>query len=1218
MLLLMGCSKESIFIRETSQNQASTIENKSGIMQQVYLIGDVGEEVSMSAKTLQVLKRQLDQSDEKKTSVVFLGDNIYPSGLHKKDHPLREEDERRINAQLDIVKGFKGEIVFIPGNHDWHEGKKKGFAYNRRQEKYIQNYLDDKVYRPNKGCPDPDEIEVSDELTLIIIDTQWWLHQYEKGRGYADDCEFSTKDEYLAAFKELLKKNREKHVVVMGHHPMYSNGRHGGYFTFTDHLFPLSNINPKLKIPLPVLGSIYPFFRSNFGHIQDISNPFYHDMKEKLTQAMNQYNNVIYAAGHEHNLQYFFVGRTHHIVSGAGSKVSNLRFNKKLDFGAEHKGFAKLEIYNDGETYLNYYSTEGDNEEAALIFRKKLYQKTIREFEETAIQKTSYKGMFKTVVPDSTFKASKLKRQFFGDLNRDLWTQSIKVPYLDIHYAFGGLKPVGKGGGMQTISLKLVNPEGRKYKVRGIKKSADFLVERDLRGTVAQDIVYDGLSGSHPYASVAVPKMSEAAQIYYTKPQLVYIPKDPILGDYLEEFGGMFAIMELHADDDMSDKDNFGNSDEVVNYSTALKKLHEKQDHIVDVGFAIRSRLFDILLGDWDRHDDQWRWATFKKDGKTLYRPIPRDRDQVFFQFDGLVMNISNRRWLMRKFQPFREEIRDIAGLAFNARYFDRSFLVEADINIWLEQAKKLQELMTDEALEAGLRDLPPEAYKINGEQLLTTLKARREKLHEFAERYYKILAKEVNITGTIEADYFEIIRLEGGDVEVNIYPKKKENKVENARFYHRVFKKKETKEIRLYGLADKDSYHIKGESKKSILLRIVAGEDKDEIKDVSSVNGICKKTKVYEVEGKGDINASKETKIAIRSKEDAYFYDRKAFQYDKLVPMPSIGRNINDGFFIGPGFSYTKQGFEKKPYKYKHQFSVDYMFGAEGYNVNYENNYVELLGKYDAGFYGIVNAPQIYDYFGEGNETDPTEAERQDANVVLNNYQMGIKFARSSDDLSRRITGSIETQIVDLDDSPFGEIAFLRENQEFLTLSLGYSYHNLDNKVHPSRGINFITSFSNTQSISNDEVEFFQLKTELAVYRSINAFRKQTTLAFRAGFKGNFGDYNFYQANFLGGINELRGLARNRFAGKSVAYGNMELRKSLLKVKSYVAPFDFGLLIHGDIGRVWVSDDTSDQWHNAVGGGVFLSILNYFAIVGTYSVSDDDELFLVGTGFFF
>ena len=47
---------------------------------------------------------------------------------------------------------------------------------------------------------------------------------------------------------------------------------------------------------------------------------------------------------------------------------------------------------------------------------------------------------------------------------------------------------------------------------------------------------------------------------------------------------------------------------------------------------VLRSRLFDIWIGDWDRHDDQWRWASFKdKNGFTYYQPIPRDRDQIFF-----------------------------------------------------------------------------------------------------------------------------------------------------------------------------------------------------------------------------------------------------------------------------------------------------------------------------------------------------------------------------------------------------------------------------------------------------------------------------------------------------------------------------------------------------------------------------------------------------------
>lgn len=56
----------------------------------------------------------------------------------------------------------------------------------------------------------------------------------------------------------------------------------------------------------------------------------------------------------------------------------------------------------------------------------------------------------------------------------------------------------------------------------------------------------------------------------------------------------------------------------------------ESHKHNVDQQAALRARLFDMWLGDWDRHDDQFRWASFKENGVTVYKPIPRDRDQIF------------------------------------------------------------------------------------------------------------------------------------------------------------------------------------------------------------------------------------------------------------------------------------------------------------------------------------------------------------------------------------------------------------------------------------------------------------------------------------------------------------------------------------------------------------------------------------------------------------
>lgn len=1221
VILFASCAKRTVYTQDQfSKNSPSNLFDGK-LLEEVYLIGDVGADSSKSKYALNLLHNHLNKSEDSSTSVIFLGDNIYPKGLHKKDHYLRPQDEININAQLKSVEGFDGEIVFIPGNHDWEQGGENGFENVKRQEDYIQDALDKKAFRPSDGCAGPDDIEISDNLTLILIDTQWWLHKHEKGRGEKDDCNVSTKEEFLIEFKDLLKKNRDKNVVVAGHHPLFSNGRHGGYFVANDFLFPLRNINKNYILPLPLVGIVYPFYRSIFGNIQDIPNPIYQEMKNSLVAVMNEFDNVVYAAGHEHNLQYFKEERTHHVVSGSGAKLSPVRFNYRVDFAAVHKGFAKLEYYESGAVYLKYFAGDISTGEDSILFSSKIYTKKVKTFKEKKdVPKKSYKGMYATVVPDSSYKAGRIKKFFFGELNREIWATPIKVPYLDIHYEKGGLTPVEKGGGQQTVSLKLKAKDGKEYKVRGVKKSAEYLVSRDLRGTIAQDIIYDGIAGSHPYASVVIPEMAKAANIYYTNPKLVYIPKDSILGDYGEEFGGMLAMFEIHPDDDMSDLPEFGNSKEVLNYSKAIEELEQHQDHIVDVDFAVRSRVFDMLLGDWDRHDDQWRWATFKEGDKTIYRPIPRDRDQVFFKFDGVVMNIANRKWLIRKFQPFKEDVRDILGLNFNARFFDRYFLVEADEEAWLKAAEFIQQNVTDEIIEEALKQLPKEAYAINGDELVEILKARRANLLEFTKRYYKVLSEDVNIVGTDDEDYFEVIRMENGDVEVNVYPRKDGKKVQEKQFYHRVFKKDETKEIRLYGMSDDDEYKIKGETNKSILVRIIAGPDKDKIEDKSTVRGINKKTLVYEVKNEDfkEVESEGETKVKAFEPGSEYFLDRRAYLFSKSIPLPSIGFNQDDGFYIGPGVIIFTQGFQKRPYKSMHKLFANYATKAEGYNFSYENNYIDLFGDYDFGAKFDLNKPLVYQFYGLGNETTPPDENIGNSQVRLENIKLKARFARSNQLQSKKLYSDLSYQLIDLDSAVAFDINSINKSEQFAALNIGYAYNNTESKINPQRGLKYSLDIGKTFSTTSGDYDFFDVDAEMAIYFPFYNFRKQTTLAVRTGYSANFGDFEFYHAKFLSGLNNLRGIGRNRFAGESVFFSNFEFRKSLTKVDNYVVPFDLGFFVHTDLGRVWVDNESSDKWHNSFGGGVFFNVLDFFGLTATYSVSDVDQQFLFGTNLYF
>ncbi|MFT7592369.1 MAG: hypothetical protein ACI9UJ_002304, partial [bacterium] len=766
-IFVFGCSSTKVYYGTDDKNwkeSAPEIENK--LSYSLYLIGDAGDDTIKSETVLNYVSAQLKASDSSKAGIVFLGDNIYPVGLHKKHSKYRAEDEVRLNAQLDAVKDFNGKIVFVPGNHDWKQGKENGIKFIKRQEKYIKEYLDkDDVFLPENGCPGPTEVELAPGLLMLVIDTQWWLHQFEKSSGEKDDCDVRSSEELTTTFNHMLKKYRDQNVIVVGHHPFYSNGNHGGNFELKDHIFPFTaSKHKKAYVPLPVVGSIYPTIRKFIGLQQDLNSPTYRSMIKELGGVMNGFDNIIYVAGHEHNLQYVHNQSIHQVVSGSGSKVTHLKFNKDIDFGAEEKGYSKISYYENGEIWLEFMVIDGTAQKERIAFRKLLYTKlAVHNNVQHDVVQTSYAGMFKTVYPDSLKSATGFKTKILGELNRDLWTAPVEAPYLDIHFEKGGLTPIKKGGGMQTLSLRMLGGDGNQYTLRGIKKSPEFIIAKSLRGTLAQDIIYDGFAASHPYAGVVTPYLSKAINIYSSNSKLVYVPKDSILGDYLEEFGGMFCLLEQRPDDDVSDQAIFGNSENVMSVSKMLEAVHSKRSHKIDKDFAVRSRIFDMLIGDFDRHDDQWRWSKIKKNDFVLYRPIPRDRDQAFFKIDGLAMNMSSWKWFLRYTQDFYGGADDVLGLNLKALHFDRSFLTEATREDWIEQAKYIQTHLSDEDIDEAVSHFPPKAFEIRGKEIIESLKIRRDQLVEYVEEYYPILAKSVDVVGTYEDDYVLIERKKNG-----------------------------------------------------------------------------------------------------------------------------------------------------------------------------------------------------------------------------------------------------------------------------------------------------------------------------------------------------------------------------------------------------------------------------------------------------------------------
>ena len=321
MLAFQSCANYQLhYSKEANDWETAQPDPNLKIKHTMYLIGDAGgaEKGKPLPPALVLLNKKLDAAS-KNSSVVFLGDNIYPNGMApKRVKKERESDEFRLKAQLDVLKNFKGRPFFVAGNHDWYGYGLKGL---KRQQKFIENYLDNKdVFYPKPGCGDPKEIELDDQLTLILVDTHWFLTDWDGEYEINNGCELKSKEVFSRYFEEAVKGNRNKNVVIAAHHPPYSNGIHGGKMTFKQHLFPLTEVVKGLYIPFPIVGSIIQFIRSSTGHEQDIAHPNYKNLTQGMIASARKNGRFIFASGHEHALQYFEKDDQYFIVSGSGSK----------------------------------------------------------------------------------------------------------------------------------------------------------------------------------------------------------------------------------------------------------------------------------------------------------------------------------------------------------------------------------------------------------------------------------------------------------------------------------------------------------------------------------------------------------------------------------------------------------------------------------------------------------------------------------------------------------------------------------------------------------------------------------------------------------------------------------------------------------------------------------------------------------------------------------
>ncbi|MFT6963904.1 MAG: hypothetical protein ACJAWV_003642 [Flammeovirgaceae bacterium] len=893
-----------------------------------------------------------------------------------------------------------------------------------------------------------------------------------------------------------------------------------------------------------------------------------------------------------------------------------------------------MNYYKNGDVWVEFWTPDGPDLTGKVVFRKKLFNHTYAETvvgEDTS--KLDYTGQTKKFQATEVLGMRK-KGGMLGQNYRKEWKEVLQdVPVFDMGKERGGLKIVQKGGGMQTKSLRLQAENGKQYVLRSLEKFPEKAVPEDLRKTVAEDVVTDLISASHPYGAFVIPKLATAAGVHHTNPKIVYLPDDPRLGEYRKEFGNGLYLYEERPNDDWREADFFGNSKSIKSTGSVIKHIMKDNDEYVDEPFVVKSRLFDIWIGDWDRHDDQWRWARFKDEkGNKFYQPIPRDRDQAFFNSDGWLLAIGSRNWGIPKFQGFKDEIRNVTTLSFNARYFDRTFMAEASKEVWLAMADSLKKSLTDEVIEDAIKDFPKEIYQHHGDDIIAKLKKRREDLSKYAEDLYTFLARTVNVVGSDKHEYFKVERLDNDNTRVRVWKQKKDGE-RKQKIYDRTFVKGETKEIRLYGLDGNDDFEVIGEASKAIRVRIIGGDGKDKIVDSSKVGAFSKKTIVYDVletkiEHKGEVKDRRS------DSPDINLYDRKEFKYDVSTPVLGFAFNPDDGIFVGGGLQITRNGFRKKPYASRHTFKANIAPKTSSYNLLYKAEFRALIKKWDFVFDADLRVPSFTNfYYGLGNGTT---IDRDKGNNFYRSRYSQLYFhpqlRRQSE--NEEVTFSIGGffQNVGIEETEDGDLRYLSDDanakpliglgQNFAGVTASYIVDTRDNKELPKKGFRLNLENSLVKGVNDDinDINYYQFKGSMSAYKGFGRL-KRIVLAARIGGAINSGDFEYFQANTLGGSENLRGYGRMRFAGDKSLYQNTELRIKLFHFRSPIFPGGFGIVGMNDFGRVWYDGDngiSSSEIHHGYGGGLWIAPFEKAAIVADYTTSDEGGRIFVRFGFLF
>ncbi len=1205
--------------KEQSNIDQVNIPRTKKIVHTFYVAGGYGNISETSNQNLlDAFKKELSSANENST-LLFTGDNVSP--LTDK----WEEDKQLIDEQLALTSEFKGKTIFLPGNNEW-----KSYDLNKMES--VEDYLKEEDVKnvavfPENGCPIEHQV-INDDLDLILIDSKWFVSNWSRLVDINRKCsDIVTRRRFMEELEGYINDGQGKNIVIAIHHPVFSNGTYAGNETFKQHM-----------TPLPVLGTVRNTIMDLGAFNPEHLNSRRYNYLRIAVSALAQANDrITLLSGHEENLQLLSGGGIHQIVSGSLSSKSATKLGKNRitaiggsleyqgNFAQGERGFAKLMYYSDGSSDVTFIRENGADKSFEVL---PSLNPSGKKFNFDKISKKTVTAQVLEFTED--MDKSGFYEFLWGERYRSYFTKPVEAPVVRLDTLYGGLNVVKEGGGHQSFSLRLEDENGKQYAMRSLKKSAlKFLkfklpgvayTEDDFMDTWAEEVISDFFTTAHPYIQLVIDPLAKSVGINHSDTELFYVPKQETLGKYNEDFGDELYFIERRPSEEQLNYKGYRrtmdtNSGVVTDYESTtdmLEKIKSDESYTIDEKNFIRARIFDMLIGDWDRHQDQWRWIEYEgEDGDKEFMPIPRDRDNAFAKFDGAALKLiklfvpNARRW-----QTFDDNINNVKWQNMGGHKMDRALLTRYDAKVWESEAKIIRENITKEIIDLAFKRLPESIQDETAEQIKSNLTARLQQLPEKARDYGNYLSKVVAITGTEKDDLFEVERMPNGKTKVIV--KRLLSDEKNEKIYERVFTDKITKEIWLYGLGDDDDYKLSGQESSKTKIKIVGGYGADSY----SIDNTSK-LKVFEWEHEKSDFIKEEPKTQMSDIYKTNTYHWRYFKPNTNTIAPTIGFRTDDGFFLGATNTFVKNGLNGNPFVQKHQLKANYYFGFEAVALQYTGVWANVIPKWNFELNGYYTSDSYAkNFFGLGNESVNNED-----NVGRDFYRARLKQFKASAGIAYytlRLRGLFESFRVNENDqrlfnrNNLNPVLF--ENQNYGGAELSGYYDNSDAKDFPSKSIyiGLKAGYKSNLELADNAFGYASLKVGFNhKITSSGALVFGTTAEYKSLF--NEKDVFFYHRPSLGGANGLRGFRDERFTGKSYFYQSSDLKLRLKRYITAVSPVTIGLYGGFDYGRTWQPGENSKVWHTSQGAGLWISSLKALTFNIGYFNSRESNLVQVG-----